>query len=99
MNDKITSDEDFENLISIAKLSLSENEKKQIQAQLSEALSAVEILNKLDTSKTEPLSHPTNLVNITRNDIVEKSLTQKEALSQSKRTHKGYFVTDRILDK
>lgn len=96
---KKVSKEEFDNLIRLANLHLTDDEKTMIRNQLSETLDAVEVLNELDTEGVEPLTHPTNLSNITREDKVENSFTQEEALSNAKRTHKGYFVTDAILEK
>lgn len=91
------SPEEFNQIISLAGLSLSKEEKQKIRSQLTEALDAVKVLSELDTKDLKPLSHPTNLQNITRKDKVTPSLTQEEALSQAKKTHNGYFVTKPIL--
>lgn len=88
---------EFDKLINVAKLTLTEEEKPNINNQLSEAVDAVKILNEADES-IETIQHPTGLRNITRPDEVGGSLTQEEALSNAKRTHEGYFVVDAILD-
>lgn len=91
--------EELRQLARIAKLTLTPEEKEKISAQVSEAIEAVEVLSELDGQSIQPLEQPTNLRNITREDKVEPSLSQKEALSNAKRTYQGYFVTDAILDK
>lgn len=83
----------------LAHLKLTSDEESKILAQLTEALDAVKVLKELDTSKTKPLSHPTNLSNVTREDKVMPSLSQEDALSQAKRTYKGYFLTEAVIEK
>lgn len=94
----IVTKKEFEQLISMAMLYPTDDEKEKIRRQLSEALEAVEALNKLNTEGTDPLSNPTGIKNVTREDKIEPSLTQEQALSNAKRTHKGFFVTDAILE-
>jgi len=87
----------IDDLIQLAKLQLSPEEKEIIAKQLDEAWEAVKVLEQVDLDNIPPLTHPTGLRNLTRPDKVEPSLTQAEALSNAKRTHQGYFVVDRIL--
>lgn len=95
---KTLTPEEFEILIKSARLTLDDSEKKSIRSQLKEALDAIDVLNHAKTKNIKAIEHPTGLRNVTRNDEVGPSLTQEEALSNAKRTHKGYFLTSAILD-
>lgn len=95
---KTLTPKEFENLIKLANLTLSDKEKESIHSQLSEALDAVNVLNQAPTKNIKAIEHPTGLRNVTREDKVGPSLTQEEALSNAKRTHKGFFLVDAILD-
>lgn len=75
----------------LAGLQLSKKEVVKFQKQLGDILDYIDILNKLDTQGVEPTSQVTGLENVFREDKVERCLTQKEALSGTKLTHKGYF--------
>jgi len=83
----------------LARLSLKAREVEKLAAQLSETLDYVEVLKELDQEiKDLPsTTQVTNLQNVFREDRVRPSLSQKEALSNAKKTYKGYFVTKAIF--
>lgn len=82
----------------LANLPLKDNEIKKFEKQLAETLTYIENLQEIDTKNIKPTSHVTGLENVTREDIATPSLTQKQALSNTKKTHKGFFQVDAILD-
>lgn len=93
------SPKDFVNLATLSNLSPSKEESDTIRNQLSEALNAMDVLNELDTKDVAPLNHPTgDMVNAYREDEITPSLSQKEALSNAKSTHNGYFQVDAIFE-
>ncbi len=83
----------------LANLSLKSNEQKSFEKQLSSILEHIEKLTEIATTNIEETSQVTGLTNITRLDEVEKSLSQKEALSNAKKTEKGSFVVPVILEE
>ena len=93
---KLTKDE-VNHIAKLANLKISPEETRLFQKQLSETLSYINKLNKLDTKNVKPTNQVTGLENVFREDEVLPSLTQKEALSNAKKTYKGYFVTKRII--
>lgn len=91
-----------EQVLHIAKLAnikLTEKEIEQFKTQLTEIINYVQLLNILDTTKVSPTSQVTGLKNISRIDSEGKSISQKEALSQAKKTYKGYFQTEGIFNE
>ncbi len=82
----------------LANLPLTEEETKKFETQLSSILHYVEKLKNIDTKSVKPTSQITGLENVTREDKAENSLTQKEALSNTNKTHNGSFEVDAILD-
>jgi aspartyl-tRNA(Asn)/glutamyl-tRNA(Gln) amidotransferase subunit C len=82
----------------LANLPLTDEEIKKFDKQLAETLTYIESLQEVDTQKVIPTSHVTGLENITREDIAGESLTQKQALSNAKKTYKGSFIVDAILE-
>jgi aspartyl-tRNA(Asn)/glutamyl-tRNA(Gln) amidotransferase subunit C len=93
---KLTENE-VKHIAKLANLKLTLKEVKQLQKQLSETLEYVDKLNKLNTSKIKPTNQVTGLTNIYREDKIEPSFTQEEALSNAKRVYKGYFVSERLI--
>ena len=89
---------DVKHIAKLANLPISEQEEKKLETQLNETLTYIDILKEIDTAKVKPTDHVTGLENITRDDIPQESLSQKQALSNAKKTHEGFFEVDAILD-
>lgn len=89
---------DVKHVAKLANLPLTNEEEKKLEKQLTETLEYIEMLQEVDTTKVQPTSHVTGLENITREDKSEPSLTQKQALSNAKKLHEGFFEVDAILD-
>lgn len=98
-NKAIISDLDFTKLVKMTKLTLSEEEKQAIHSQLDEALKAVEVFDELNLSGVPPLTHPGNLQNVMREDLVTPSFTQTEALATAPASHKGYFMVSGVMEE
>lgn len=97
-NKIIISDSDFTKLVKMTKLTLTNDEKSAIHGQLDEALKAIEVFDELDLVGVPPLSHPGNLTNIMREDVVKQSFTQEEALSTAPSSHNGYVMVKGVLE-
>lgn len=85
-------------LAKLANLPLTDEEKEKFVGQLSSILDYFTKLNELDTSKTEPTSQVTGLENVTREDKAQPSLSQEDALANTKSKHNGLFKVSAILD-
>jgi len=81
----------------LANLPLSEAEEKKFESQLSEILAYVEQLKSVDTKDIVITSQITDLENVTREDKSSLSLSQEEALSNSKSNHNGLFKVKKVL--
>lgn len=89
---------DVPHVAKLANLPLKPEEKEKFEKQLSEILSYVEKLKEVDTKDVETTSQVTGLENVTREDETSPSLTQEEALSNSKSTHNDLFKVKAILE-
>lgn len=83
----------------LANLPLKSEEKEKFEKQLSEILAYIEKLKEVDTKNVEATSQVTGLENVTREDETSPSLSQKEALSNTKSQHNGLFKVKAILDE
>lgn len=81
----------------LADLTLTEEETKKFESQLEETLKYVEQLEEVDTNNVEPTNNVTGLENVVDEDIPRPSLTQKEALANTKNEYKGFFKVKGIL--
>jgi len=87
----------IEHVASVARLKLTKKEIEEFQPQLKEVISAFSKLQKIDTGGVEPSFQPVVLKNHLRKDATTDSLTQEEALSNSKNTKDGYFKGPRAV--
>jgi len=94
----LTKDE-VKHVAKLAKLSLTPQEVKKFQKQLSEVLDYVDVLKKLDTKDIEPTSQVTGLENVFRSDEPSPSLQPEEVLKNAKEKNNGLFLVKAILRK
>ncbi len=91
-------DDQFHHIAKLSRLTIKPDESF-IKDQLTQAAEYVEILKGLDTSTVLPTFQVNHKKNITRNDTVTPSFTQKQALSGASKTKNGYFVTSATIRK
>lgn len=89
---------DVKKIAKLANLTLKDEDFSKFEKQLNEIVSYVEKLKELDTKDVEIISQVTGLENVTREDSPALSLSQEEALSQTKAQHNGLFKVPGILD-
>lgn len=93
---------DVEHVAKLARLALTEDEKRLYTAQLSRILEYFEQLNKVDTTGVEPMSHALPVVNVLREDVVvtppghERLL--RTAPDSEEVDNKSFFRVPRIGD-
>lgn len=75
----------------VARLELTEKEVAEYSKDLGDMLKAFKVIDKVPTKNVKPTFQPVDVKNILRKDVVESSLTQKEALSNAKQKEQGYF--------
>lgn len=91
---------EVEKIAKLANLTLTEEELKKFPEQFSKTIEVVDELNEIDTAGIGITSQVTGLVNVWREDEIDEKrvLPQDLALSQAKKSHKGYFVVERIIE-
>ena len=96
-DNKEISKDSVNDLLKLALLEVSEEEKKKLTAQLSDILTYFKKLDDLNTEGIEPTTHALDIKNVVRKDVPGKSLSNEEALKNSKHVKEGYFKAPRIL--
>ena len=94
---KITKQE-VEHVAKLARLELSGQEQENLTDQLSNILTYVEKLNKLDTKGVEPTAHVLDIKNVMRDDTPEESLTQERALANAPEKAAGHYRVPIIIE-
>lgn len=89
----------IKHVATLANLPIPEEKLEKLEKQLETTIEHVDRLSEIDTSKITGTNEVTKLSNVTREDVVEPSLTQEEALSNAKATHNGFFVVPVIIEE
>lgn len=92
------SNKEVEHIAHLARIGLSEEEKRKFSRELSSILDYVQKLNEVDTEKTKPTSQVTGLVNVLRQDNVEKFGREKELIEMAPEHQGGCVKTKAILE-
>lgn len=89
---------DIEKVARLARLELSEEEKKTFGNQLEQVLTYMEQLNRIDTAGVEPTSHAIPIQNAFREDKVRPSFGREDVLGIAPEEEDGHFKVPRIIE-
>ena len=81
----------------IARLTLTEKEVSEFSNDMESILDAFKDLQKIDTSKVKPTFNTLETKNVMREDEIEDSLSQMDALKNARQNGKGYFKGPRAV--
>jgi aspartyl-tRNA(Asn)/glutamyl-tRNA(Gln) amidotransferase subunit C len=91
--------EEVAHLARLSRLAVTEQELDRFAGQLDVILQSVARIGDVAADDIPPTSHSVPLTNIYRDDVVQPSLTQDEALSGAPDSAEGRFRVPRILDE
>ncbi len=92
-------DELIKQLAHLSRLHIEEAEIAAYKKDFTSMVAFVEKLNEVDTEGIAPLLHITNNVNVLRDDEVQGSCTQEEALKNAPKTDDTYFLVPKVIKK
>jgi aspartyl/glutamyl-tRNA(Asn/Gln) amidotransferase C subunit len=98
MSDNLITDAIFQHTAKLSRLEI-KPEESYIKDQLATAAQYVDVLKELNTDNVLPTYQVNHKRNVLRDDIVEVSLSQDLALSQTESTSNGYFKTAATIHK
>jgi aspartyl-tRNA(Asn)/glutamyl-tRNA(Gln) amidotransferase subunit C len=87
---------DIKRVARIARLKLSDQEVRKFSKDMESMLEAFQDLERVPTHGVKPSFQPIETKNVLRKDRVEPSLTQEQALSNSKNKEKGFFKGPKV---
>jgi len=90
--------EQVEQVARLGRLAVSEAERETMTAQLDAILGYMDTLNALDTSRIEPTTTVIPMTSVMRDDAVQPSLSQEEALANAPDRDDVYFRVPRIIE-
>ncbi|MCX5779253.1 MAG: Asp-tRNA(Asn)/Glu-tRNA(Gln) amidotransferase subunit GatC [Firmicutes bacterium] len=88
---------EVEHVALLARLSLTEEEKKTFTEQLSSILDYADTLKLLNTEGIEPLTHILPMNNIFRADEIKPSIPRDEMLANAPLTEEGQYKVPKII--
>lgn len=92
------SDETIEYVGILAKLELSQEEKEQAKKDMGNMLEYMELLNELDTTGVEAMSHVFPVHNVFREDVVENGDDREQLLSNAPAQKEGCFQVPKTVE-
>ena len=95
----VISDETMEYVGILAKLELTQEERKEEKKDMERMLDYIDKLNELDTSGVEPMSHVFSVNNVFREDIVEDRDGGEDTLANAPERRERAFVVPKTVDQ
>jgi len=89
---------EVEHVSSLARLALSEEEKKLFAEQLGKIIDHFDELKSVDTEGVEPMAHALSIVNVLREDEVKPPAGRDVLLEGGPDVEAGYFKVPKIGD-
>jgi len=97
MAKQIIDDTVMENVEILAKLALTEEERKKAKEKMQEMLDYVDKLNELDTDGIEPLSHTFSMGNVFREDVVTNGDDRDAMLDNAPKCKYGQYQVPKTV--
>lgn len=94
----IITDETIEYVGILAKLALSEDEKKQAKKDMGRMLDYIDKLAALDTTEIEPMSHVFSVQNVFREDVVTNGDESEKTLKNAPGEKGNMFMVPKTFD-
>ncbi len=94
---EIITDKTMDEIEILAKLHLTAAEKEKSRGEMQRMLDYVDMLNRLDTSDVEPLTHIFPVENVFRDDEVEESTPKEQLLANAPQEKDGQFLVPKTI--
>lgn len=90
--------ETIEHVANLARLNLTENEKESLTSKMGDIISWVDKLNELDTTGVKPMEHVIPVMNVFREDRVERSFERDKILANAPASEDGCFKVPKVVE-
>lgn len=90
-----------EHIAMLAHIPIDGKEQAKLAEAFSTTLNVISDLSGVNTANTTPTHQVTGLTNVLREDLVDETrmFSQSQALANAPKTHEGFFVVPRIIDR
>lgn len=89
----------IDKLANLARLRFNGEEKEKIKVDLQNMIGLIEKMNELNTDDVEPLLHVSGNVNVMREDEVQGSISNEDALKNAAVSEKPFFIVPKVIKK
>jgi aspartyl-tRNA(Asn)/glutamyl-tRNA(Gln) amidotransferase subunit C len=89
---------EIEQVAMLARLKLTENEKKLFSDQVGSIIDYINKLNELDTDNVQPTAHVLPIKNVFRQDTLKDSLTRDNALKNAPKRDTLFYRVPKIIE-
>jgi aspartyl-tRNA(Asn)/glutamyl-tRNA(Gln) amidotransferase subunit C len=93
----VISQDHIEHLAKLARLGITEAEKKKYAKQISSILDYFEQLKEIDTKNVAPMAHVFGLKNVVQEDKVKQSFSQEKVLAEAPEIEKKQIKVKKVL--
>ena len=84
-------------IVMLARLELSEQEKKLFSKQIGSIIEYIDKLNELDTTNVPPTAHVLPIKNVFRSDEMKESLSKDAALQNAPKRKDDFYEVPKII--
>lgn len=96
MSEFLTTDH-VQRIAMLSRLECNDDEINNYARDLNRILEHIEQLNELDTETIEPTAHALKMVNVFRDDELQPSLSNEQALANAPEKEQGHFKVPQII--
>lgn len=89
----------IEKVAHLARLEVKDEDKQGLMDDMNNILTFMDKLNEVDTDGVAPLIYMTDEVNVTRDDVVEHTITREEALGNAPEQDGKFFHVAKVINK
>lgn len=93
------SDELIDRLANLAKIEFDVKARNEIKNDMNKMLEFVDKLNEINTQGVDPLIFMSEEINVLREDIAKKTITQEEALKNAPQHNSDYIMVPKVVSK
>ena len=92
------SPEEVLKIANLARLKISQDEVEQYAVELSNIVTLVEQMNKIDTQNVEPMAHPLDVTQRLRKDEVTEINQREKFQSVAPNAEKGLYLVPKVIE-
>ena len=92
------SEEKVKHIADLAKLNVSAEEMSKYQQQLTDILTEIDKILKVDITNEEIMISPSDNRNVYSNDVIESHISKLDALKNAKRVKGDYIIVPKVIE-